>query len=52
MRQKYPELANKSEWTPRMLYIHQRAMILGIIFGFIQGLGVAFLIYVGWRIFL
>lgn len=30
---KYPELANKEEWTPRMVYIHRRAMVLGLCLG-------------------
>lgn len=30
---KYPELADPAEWTPRMLYIHRRAFLLGKIFG-------------------
>jgi hypothetical protein len=37
IKQKYPELANKNEWTPKMMYIHQRAMGLGLTFGFILG---------------
>jgi len=30
---KYPELAHAESWTPRMLYIHRRAMIVGLILG-------------------
>jgi len=49
---KYPELANKEEWTPRMLYIHQRGMFIGGLFGsIITGLSIG-IIEVVWRYFL
>jgi len=35
---KYPELANRNEWTPRMIFIHRRAMLTGLISGGLMGL--------------
>lgn len=42
---KYPELQNKNKWTQRMVYIHRRALIIGLILGFIEGVMVAGLIW-------